>query len=141
MKRILLVALMAVSIISCKKDKTEPNNNNTTTTTTNDAAGNWNITVYDGLTLTSPAAGTLTMTGTSGTEGTAKIDVTFDGTNHNIEEDTYTLSNSNANVAFTKTSSGSFSVLSGGGTWVVNTLNATTLKMTSANGLVIECTK
>lgn len=141
MKRILLAALMAVAAASCTKDKTEPNNTNTTTTTTNNAAGNWTIKVYDGLTLAAPAAGTLTMTGTSGTAGNAKIDVTFDGTNHNIEEGTYALSNSNANIAFTKTSSGSFSVLSGGGTWVINTLNANTLKMTSANGLVIECSK
>ncbi|MBL7718587.1 MAG: hypothetical protein JNL72_07115 [Flavipsychrobacter sp.] len=138
MKRILLVALMAVAAASCTKDKDpEP----TPPSTTNDAAGNWTIKVYDGLTLASPAAGTLTMAGTSATAGTANIDVTFDGTNHNTEEDTYALTNSNANIAFTKTSTGSFSVLSGGGTWVINTLNATTLKMTSTNGLVIECTK
>lgn len=129
---------MSVAVFSCTKDETEPVV--VPPVTTNDAAGNWTISKYDGLALASPAAGTLSMTSTSATEGTAHFDLTFDGTNHNIEDDTYVLSNSNANIVYTKTG-GTYNVLNGGATWTINTMNATTLKMTSANGLVIECTK
>ena len=129
---------MSVAVFSCTKDETEPVV--PTPTTTNAAAGNWTISTYDGLTLAAPAAGTLNMTSTSATEGTAHFDLTFDGSTHNIEDDTYVLSNSNANIVYTKTG-GTYNVLNGGGTWTINTMNATTLKITSANGLIIECTK
>ena len=128
---------MSVAVFSCKKEDgpvvTPP-------VTTNAAAGNWTITKYDGLVLTTPSAGALTMTSTSATAGTAHFDITFDGTTHNTEDDTYALTNSNMNIAYTKTG-GTYMVLSGGGTWTINTMTATALKITSANGLVIECTK
>jgi hypothetical protein len=136
LKKILMVALMSVAIFSCKKED-EPT---VTPTTSNAAAGNWTIAKYDGLVLTTPSAGTLTMTSTSATAGTAHFDLTFDGTNHSIEDDSYALSNNNTNIVYTKTG-GSYNVLSGGGTWVINTMTATELKITSANGLIIECTK
>jgi|GEM_PF-1637858 len=145
MKKLLLFsALLSITIYSCKKsDSTTPTTTTpSTTTTTQPTEGTWKITAYDGLTVTSPMAGSIKLTGNSGssTAGTAQFDMTFDGVNHMTENDNYTLSGSNAKIDFVKTS-GKDSVLQGGSTWNIDTLNSNTLRMTSKYGLIIKATK
>lgn len=145
MKKLLLFsALLSITIYSCKKsDSTTPTTTTpSTTTTTQPTEGTWKITVYDGLAVTSPMAGSIKLTGNSGssTTGTAQFDMTFDGVIHMTENDSYTLSGSNAKIDFVKTS-GRDSVLQGGSTWNIDTLNSNTLRMTSKYGLIIKATK
>lgn len=141
MKQLLLIAIIMMVIISCKK-KEETTAPTTPGTAITDVAGNWTVKVYDGNALTSPAAGSLELITSSSyySSNSSHFDITFDGTNHNIEDGTYTTSADLTKITFTKTGGG-YSVLSGGNTWTINILNANTLKITSASGLVIECNK
>jgi hypothetical protein len=144
MKRTIIVLAGLLLLAACKKDDittTNPTTNPTPTpTTTNGIDGNWTLTVYDNTAVTAPMAGTLKGTATTTTDGTVKFDITFDGSTHKTEEDSYTISASNTKIVFTKTA-GDYNVLSGGGTWTIDLMNATTLNMTSSVGLTIKMTK
>ncbi len=126
----LFVVVLAFS--SCKKDEEAE--------ATVALAGNWKISKYDGQALQSPAYGAFAATSTSSTEGTSNFVVSFNGTTTSKESNTFIVSDNNTKVVFTKTD-GNYTVLSGGGTWTINTVNATTLKITSQYGLVLEMTK
>jgi len=128
-------ALLVMS--SCSKDD---DNNSSTTAATNAFAGNWTLSKYDGMAITSPMYGTCANAASTATLGTTAFVVSFDGSATNKENDAYVLSSSNTKVNFTKTD-GNYTVLSGGGTWTINTLDAHSLKMTSQYGLIIEMTK
>lgn len=127
---ILLIAIAAFS--ACKKDKEAE--------ATVALAGNWKISKYDGQALQSPAYGTFSATSTSSTGGTSNFVVSFNGTTTSKESNTFIVSDNNTKVTFTKTD-GDYKVLSGGGTWTINTINSNSLKMTSQYGLVLEMTK
>lgn len=127
---ILLIAIATFS--ACKKDKEAE--------ATVALAGNWKISKYDGQALQSPAYGTFSATSTSSTGGTSNFVVSFNGTTTSKESNTFTVSDNNTKVVFTKTD-GDYTVLSGGGTWTVNSVSSSNLKMTSQYGLVLEMTK
>lgn len=119
---------------ACKKNKDKE------TETTAALAGNWKISKYDGQVLQLPAYGTFSATSTSSTGGSSNFVVSFNGTTTSKESDTFTVSDNNTKVTFTKTD-GNYTVLSGGGTWTINTVSSSTLKMTSQYGLVLEMIK
>jgi hypothetical protein len=134
-KLLLVLLLVTAGFFSCSKSDHDDNSSNT-----NAMAGNWTVTRYDGMALGAPMYATYTATASSSTAGTANFAISFNGSTASNETDTYILSSSNNKVDFTKTG-GNYAVLSGGGTWTINTLDAHNLKMTSANGLVMEMTK
>ncbi|RYE24747.1 MAG: hypothetical protein EOP51_06345 [Sphingobacteriales bacterium] len=146
MKKILLsCSMLAILATACKKDDTTPANTNTntntnTSTTTNNVAGDWTATVYDNGAVTAPEAATYKATATSTTAGTAHFDITFDGTKHDTEDVTYTLSSGNTKVDFTKTG-GNLTTLSGGKTWTINKLDATSFELTSGYGMIVKFKK
>lgn len=127
---ILFTAIATFS--ACKKDKEAE--------ATVALAGNWKISKYDGQALQSPAYGTFSATATSSTGGTSNFVVSFNGTTTSKESNTFIVSDNNTKVTFTKTD-GNYTVLSGGGTWTINTINSSSLKMTSQYGLVLEMNK
>ncbi len=142
-KTLLLASAVALFAVSCGKKSTTTTPTTTTptpTTTTNPMDGNWNIKEYDNLAVTTPGVGTYKVTTISATTGTVAFDLTNDGVYHYTENDSFTLSNSNANVVFVKTS-GNFTVLSGGNTWTIDTMNSSVLRIKSKLGLVIRMTK
>ena len=116
------------------KPQTTQQNNNTTTPK---IEGTWKISEYDGMAMTAPAAGSLKFTSSN---TTADIDITFDGSAHSTETATYVLSANDTKIHFTKTG-GTFTVLSGGNTWSIDTLNDNMLRMHSKFGLIIKATK
>jgi len=138
MKKFMILTLLAFSFFnySCNND----DDSNPTEETASPLAGNWTISKYDGMALTSPAYGTFEVTSDSETAGSAKFRLSFDGSNVNDESDNFTISNNNSTIVFTKTG-GNFNVLAGGETWTINTLNNHSLKMTSSYGLIIEMQK
>lgn len=142
MKKVFVaIAMMGCIVTSCNKEETpEPQKKSTPQATTNAVQGDWNITVYDGMTVSSPMVGTYKATATSATGGKVHFDLSFDGSSHKTEDASYTLSNNDKNIVFTKTG-GDFNVLSGGGTWVVEELTANAFSIKSANGLVIKMAK
>lgn len=130
--KISLLLFVVLAFSSCKKDK----NNEATVV----LAGNWKISKYDGQALQLPAYGTFAANSASATSGTSNFVVSFNGTTTSKESNTFVVSDNNTKVVFTKTD-GNYNVLSGGGTWTINTVSANNLKMTSQNGLVLEMTK
>lgn len=151
MKKIILATGISIVVMaSCKKDNATPNTNPTTTDTTdttttpqpttNAMAGNWHATVYDNAAVAAPQVVLYQATATSATAGTVKFDITFDGSAHNTEEVTYTLSAGNTKIDFVKTS-GTIQTLSGGGTWTIDKMNASALEMTSSYGLIMKFAK
>lgn len=132
MKRITFaIVLLMILVSACKKE-----------TTTNPVAANWKITSWDGLPLVSPEAGFINLTNTSATSGSCDFSLTFDGVLYTKETDDYTLSANNTVLNFSlKTSPSSNKYLSDGNPWTINTLNGTTLKMTSKYNLVVEASK
>ncbi len=134
-KTILPVILLTLLFSSCEKDKENEETDNSAS-----IAGGWTITKYDGQVLQSPAFGTLRADATSENTGTCSFVVSFNGTNNNKENDSFTLSDSNTKVSFTKTD-GDINTLGGGGTWTINTLDEHNLKITSQYGLILEMTK
>lgn len=149
-KLILTISIVTIAIAACKKDDTTPTTptnpttpdttDTTTVTPSNDMKGDWHATVYDGVNVTAPQVVLYKATATSATEGTVKFDITFDGNSHNTEDVNYTLSASNTKVDFVKTG-GNIITLSGGGTWTIDKMDATSLEMTSSYGLVMKFTK
>jgi uncharacterized lipoprotein YbaY len=151
MKKIILATgIMIVAMVSCKKDNATPNvtptpadTTDTTTTpppNTNGMAGDWHATIYDNTAVTAPQVVLYQAAATSATAGIVKFDITFDGSTHNTEDVTYTLSASNTKVDFVKTG-GTIQTLSGGGTWTINKMDATSLEMTSSFGLIMKFAK
>ncbi|MNJ93162.1 hypothetical protein D3C87_108410 [compost metagenome] len=128
----LFVFIVILAFSSCKKDEEAE--------TTLALAGNWKISKYDGQALQSPAYGTFAATSTSATAGTSNFVVSFNGTTTSKESNTFVVSDNNTKVTFTKTD-GNYTVLSGGGTWTINNVSSSNLKMTSQFGLVLEMTK
>jgi hypothetical protein len=143
-KNLLLVLGLCCLLAACKKEEdpapTNNNNSNNNTNNTNAMNGNWKGTVYDGAAVTAPQDVKYNATATSATAGTVKFDITFDGSTHKTEDAGYTLGANSATVTFTKTA-GDFSVLSGGGVWVISKMDASALEMTSANGLIMKFSK
>ena len=130
----MLLLTAIVSLNSCKKENSENEGQGTALT------GNWKISKYDGQELRAPATGTFAATSTSATSGTSNLVLTFNGTTNSKESNTFVVSDNNTKVIFTKTD-GNYTVLSGGGTWTINAVSTTALKMTSQYGLVLEMTK
>ncbi|WP_461790672.1 hypothetical protein [Pedobacter sp.] len=129
----LFIGLVLVLCFSaCKKDEDE----NATVA----LEGSWKISKYDGQTLQSPAYGTFIATSTSSTQGNSNLVLSFNGTTTSKETASFVVSDNNTKVTFTKTD-GNYTVLSGGGTWTINVVNSSSLKMTSQYGLVLEMTK
>ncbi|MBW7915046.1 MAG: hypothetical protein H3C54_15380 [Taibaiella sp.] len=145
-RSVLALSLVCLLAIACNKTTSNPEptsttpTNNTPTNNTNAVHGDWKLEIYDSATITAPMAATFKATANSTTGGSVKFDITFDGTNHNTEEATYVLSNSNTNIVFNKTG-GNYNVLSGGGTWDILEMTATTIRMKSAMNLYIKMTK
>lgn len=141
MKKILIaVVMMGCMAASCNKETAEPQKTTTPQATTNGVNGDWKVTVYDGMVVTSPMTATYKATATSVTAGSVHFDISFDGTAHKAEDATYALSNNDKNIVFTKTG-GDFNVLSGGGTWTIEEMTTTTLNIKSANGLILKMEK
>ncbi|MFN8316032.1 MAG: hypothetical protein U0T32_06250 [Chitinophagales bacterium] len=131
-KTTIFVTLLVLFLSACKKDAT----------TSNPIAANWTITKWDGSTLTAPEAGTIKFTNTTSTTGTSDFSLTYDGVLFTKETADYSLSANNTVINFTtKTSTNSSPILEGGNPWTINTLNSTTLKLTSKYNLVVEATK
>ncbi len=131
-KTTIFITMLVVLLSACKKEET----------VTNPVAANWKITKWDGVTLTAPEAGFLHLTNTTTTTGTSDFSLTFNGVSFTKETDDYTLSANNTVINFTaKTSTSSTPILEGGNPWTINTLNGTTLKLTSKYNLVVEATK
>lgn len=124
--------IIATLFFSCKKEKE--------TDSSISLVGNWNISKYDGQVLRAPAFGTFAVASTSGTSGTYNMVVSFNGINNNKEKGDLTSSDSNTKVRFAK-NDGDATILSGGGTWTINTVDDHNLKMTSQSGLTLEMTK
>lgn len=142
MKRIIIVlGLIGCIATSCKKEtEAEPQKTANQPSNTNAVHGDWKLAIYDGVAISSPMEGTYKATANSATGGTVHFDITFDGTAHQTEDATYVLSNNDKNIVFTKTG-GSFNVLSGGGTWTINEMTASTIDMKSSMGLHLKMTK
>lgn len=102
--------------------------------------GSWKISKYDGQTLQSPAYGTFIATSTSSTQGKSDLVLSFNGTTTSKETASFVVTDNNSKITFTKTD-GNYTVLSGGGTWTINAISSSSLKMTSQYGLVLEMTK
>lgn len=96
----------------------------------------WNATRFDEDDMTGTKVMTLEFSNERNGAGNAHLDLTFDGTYHYIEDDTYKLSPDNQKISFTKTG-GDFSLLQDGGEWTINTLNTESLQLTSAYNLKI----
>jgi len=145
-RTVLALSLVCLLAVSCNKTSSDPEPNPTTptpttpTNNTNAVHGDWKVEIYDSATVTAPMAATYKATANSATGGSVKFDITFDGTNHSTEDATYVLSNNNTNIVFTKTG-GNFNVLSGGGTWDILEMTATTIRMKSSMNLYIKMTK
>lgn len=140
MKKLLIGFAVCMIFVACKKNSTTTTTPTTPATTTPVISGDWVLKLYDGTPLTAPTSGTIKFTHSSTTAGTVHFDITFDGSAHNTEDDSYTLSSNNTKINFTKTG-GTYNVLSGGGNWTVDTLTSSTIYMTSQYGLIIKATK
>jgi hypothetical protein len=145
MKKLTFLALaICLYCTGCKKSETitPATTTPTTTPTTPKIDGTWTVKEYDGAPVTSPMASTIKFTASTSTTGTGTVhfDITFDGSTHKTEDDTYTLSSSDTKLDFAKTG-GDYNVLGGGNTWTVDTLNSNTLRMTSKYNLIIKATK
>lgn len=129
------IILCSLSITACKKDDgTEP------VSKPGPIEQTWTSRVFDNEQMIVPKAMIMQFKGVNKQGGTSHLDVTYDGINHNIEDDIYTLSANNTQVSFVKTG-GNFSLLADGGNWAINSLTDTTLDITSTYGLNIAFVK
>lgn len=122
MKKILfaLLAVAAINLTSCKKEKTNTNNSGAS------ISGTWNLNLWDGA----PASGTMIFTANT-------LDFTC-STYSFDEKDSYTVNGSK--YTFTKTG-GASSVISGGNDWTMDSLTDHVLRMTSNFGLIVRATR
>lgn len=136
MKNLLLAAaLLSVIGTGCKKVNETVNK----TTSTNDLNGKWQVDIWDTKPVTAPSTAVYNTVATSTTTGTVHMDLSFDGTTHRTEDDTYVLSANNTSVSFTKTG-GNWDALSAHNPWTVKQLTPKLFVMTS-NGIDVSMTQ
>lgn len=137
-KTILLFVALSAVVLSCRKKDTE--NHPVPFVGVNAISYDWTLDSYNGTKLTGSQSGSLNATATSTTQGTAHFTRTLSTLDTNSEEVTYTLSNGDTRVTFTKTS-GNYGDLTSGGVWTIDSLTTSVMVIRSQYNFKMRFTR
>lgn len=139
-KTFFALAMTLLAITGCdKKDKAPADPQ--TQSQTNDMGRDWKVYMYDSTRIDTITTHTcyawFKATPNSATGGTGLFFTNLNGNSPDSEAVTYTLSNNNQNVVFTKTG-GNASRLSGGGTWSIQFMTTDSIRMNSISNRCLK---